>query len=114
MEVALLLYVGVNVWIAVVCFKKGKGVFGMLGIVSIVFPFFIGWFALVGSIRLAKPDSDWATKNYTPGGQKMAEAMARFPENAPETVPETEPVGPPARVPKRWRQYMDSPSNPND
>jgi len=108
MAVALLLYVGLKVWIAVVCFKKGKQVFGMLGIISIVFPFIIGWFAIVGSIRLAKPDSDWATENYELNGPKMAGAIARFPENAPKVALETASAYRPTKVPKRWRSYVDT------
>ena len=45
----------------VISFQKGKPGFGIIGI-------FFGIFAWVGAIRIAKPDSSWARKNYPPGG----------------------------------------------
>ena len=63
----------------VVCFMKGKAGFGWLGIAAVIAPIapLVAWFPIIGTIRLAKPDSSWAIKNYGP--DEMARAMARFP-----------------------------------
>ena len=54
--------------LAVVCLLKGKAMTGILGI-------FIPAVALVGAIRLAKPDSRWAGRYDQP---KLDQARARF------------------------------------
>ena len=38
----------------------------------------IGWFHIFGAIRLAKPDSTWALKNYAEGSDKLHRSEARF------------------------------------
>ena len=50
---------------------KGKVV---MGVVAMLFPL-VG---LIAAIRLAKPDSPWARRRYTPDGKKMAKAERRF------------------------------------
>lgn len=77
--IAIGLYVAIKSFISYICFRKGKPVFGALGLISIPIPLFIGWFAVVGAIRLAKPSSRWALDRYDP--HKMAAARHRFPED---------------------------------
>jgi hypothetical protein len=67
-----------------ICFLKGKPGLGMLGALVIALGFFfaiavpfLGWFPIIGAIRLAKPESSWAARLYNE--QKMANARARFP-----------------------------------
>ena len=49
---------------------KGKFVFGLVGL-------FLPIFAYVGAIRLARPQSPWARRRYSPEGRKMARARER-------------------------------------
>ena len=66
--------------VTVICFLKGKPVFGVLGMVGApVWP-------IIGAIRIAKPDSWWARKKYGP--KKMEIAHRRF---TPQKVQETKP-----------------------
>ena len=58
----------------VVCALKGKYVFAILGLV-------FGIFAIVGAIRLAKPDSWWAQNRYDE--EKLQAASARHPRAVP-------------------------------
>jgi hypothetical protein len=74
MEALLLIYVGLLIWVIVICVQKGKPGMAWLGLLW-------GWTIIIGAVRIAKPNSTWARKNYPPGGQKMAIAMARFPED---------------------------------
>lgn len=60
---------------AVICFLKGKPVFGILGILVLLFGGFSLW-ALIGACRIAKPTSWWARKKYGP--EKMDIAHRRF------------------------------------
>jgi uncharacterized membrane protein len=86
----VVVYVALNLFTALVCYKKGKPVFGTFGLISIVFPLIIGWLALAGAIRIAKPDSDWAREKYrgsAEGDWKMAMAAQRFPQRAPAPSP---------------------------
>ena len=57
--------------VVVISFMKSKPGFGTIGI-------FVGPFAFVAAVRIAKPDSWWAKKYYPPGGYKMRLAMERF------------------------------------
>jgi hypothetical protein len=50
---------------AVICFLKGKPVFGILGVLALLFGGFSLW-ALIGACRIAKPTSWWARKKYWP------------------------------------------------
>jgi hypothetical protein len=63
------------VWAIVVCFQKGKPVFGSLSILAIFFGGMSLW-AITGACRLAKPHSWWARRKYGP--EKMASALRRF------------------------------------
>ncbi len=72
MEAFLVIYVGLAIWVIVICVQKGKAGMAWLGLLT-------GWTIVIGAVRIAKPNSTWARKNYPPGGQKMALAMARFP-----------------------------------
>ena len=60
---------------AVICFLKGKSVFGILGVLALLFGGFNLW-ALIGACRIAKPTSWWARKKYGP--EKMDVAHRRF------------------------------------
>jgi len=60
---------------AVICFLKGKPVFGTLGVLALLFGGFSLW-ALIGACRIAKPTSWWARKKYGP--EKMNIADRRF------------------------------------
>ncbi len=55
----------------VVCFLKGKPGMGIGALLA-------GILAIVGSIRLAKPNSWWARRYYEPDGRKIREARMRF------------------------------------
>jgi hypothetical protein len=59
----------VNLVFVTICALKGKYVFAGVGLV-------LGIFAFVGAIRLAKPESWWARRNYS--GEKLERSMARF------------------------------------
>jgi hypothetical protein len=54
--------------LCLICFLKGKLLWGVLGI-------YIGPVAVVGAIRLAKPDSWWARRRYDP--EKLARSHER-------------------------------------
>lgn len=82
--IAIGLYVVIKAFVSYVCFRKGKPVFGALGLISIPIPLFIGWFAVVGAIRLAKPSSSWASDRYDQ--RKMAAARLRFPDEGEATA----------------------------
>lgn len=70
-----LIFIGLYIYAIVVCFQKGKTTFGWLGIAGLLLPI-LDWFAIVGAIRLAKPDSRWAVERYGPN--KVALAQLRF------------------------------------
>ena len=80
-----------SIFAGVVCFQKGKNVFGWLGIAGLIPPLapFLAPMAVVGALRIAKPNSAWAVKRYMPG--QMQIARDRFPEVA-VPVEETGPV----------------------
>ena len=60
----------VNLFLTVICLLKGKTWSGVLGI-------YISLFAIVGAIRVARPDSAWARRRYPEGSRKLAKAIAR-------------------------------------
>jgi len=74
--------VGVFVWWVVsviICFQKGKPVMAYVGLVC--------WpVACVGAIRIARPDSDYAEKNYPPDSRWMRTALERFPEGGDDDL----------------------------
>ena len=104
----ILLSLAFPIGFAVVCFMKGKWVFGVLSLFGLMF------FGIVGAIRLAKPDSNWA-RRYT--AAQMAEAKRRFPKRAdrvpadwmPVSDPIAEPVAPHPQdsVPYEWEDPAD-------
>lgn len=55
--------------LCVICFLKGKLLWGVLGI-------YIGPVALIGAIRLAKPDSWWSRRRYD--AAKLARSQQRY------------------------------------
>jgi hypothetical protein len=57
--------------LSVVCLLKGKIITGVVGLL-------IGPVSLVGAVRLAKPESWWATHRYTRRPRRAARAAARF------------------------------------
>ena len=87
MEIGVFLILGTAYLIAIyVCFDKGKMTFAWLGIGGLI-PFVtpvLAWFPIVGAIRLARPDSAWAHRRYSP--LEMDEAMRRFSDVAPQPV----------------------------
>ncbi|MEU5995789.1 hypothetical protein ABZ806_43005 [Spirillospora sp. NPDC047418] len=56
--------------VAVVALTKGKVWTGLIGL-------FIGVVAVVGAVRLARPDSLWARRRYRPGSRKERRAVVR-------------------------------------
>ncbi len=72
--------IGLYVWLVIICFLKGKPVFGIIGMFTGIVPF-AGWCLFCGSIRIAKPNSRWARKHYIgDNAGKMAIALSRFPD----------------------------------
>ena len=61
----------VHVVTAVICLAKGKLATGVIGIV-------VPFVALVGAVRLAKPESPWARRRYSERPRKAARAEHRF------------------------------------
>ncbi|MEU4666886.1 hypothetical protein AB0F91_02695 [Amycolatopsis sp. NPDC023774] len=64
-----LLGIAVHLVTALVCLLKGKLATGVLGVV-------VPLIALVGALRLAKPDSAWARRRYA--GRKLDRSRRRF------------------------------------
>lgn len=62
--------VAVNLGFAALCFAKGKLGTGVIGIV-------VPLVALVGAVRLARPNSMWARRRYPDGSTKLARARHR-------------------------------------
>ena len=60
----------VNIALVLISLFKGKIWTGLLGI-------FVPLVALVGAIRLARPDSAWARRRYRPDGKKARRALRR-------------------------------------
>ncbi|WP_433466820.1 hypothetical protein [Spirillospora sp. CA-128828] len=59
-----------NLCVAVIALLKGKVWTGVLGL-------FISVFAIVGAVRLARPDSLWARRRYAEGSRKERRARIR-------------------------------------
>ena len=62
--------VALNLGFVAVCFMKGKLGTGVIGVV-------VPFLALVGSFRLARPQSAWAKRRYPEGSHKLDRAIAR-------------------------------------
>jgi hypothetical protein len=69
--VTILATAAVVLGIAFVAVLKGKYVLAVTGML-------VPFVALVGAIRLAKPDSPWARRRYRPGSAKLARAEHRY------------------------------------
>ena len=69
--IALAVFLGLPTYMTIVCVQKGKTGCAVAG-------WLIGWFHIFGAIRLAKPDSSWAMKNYLEGSDKLHRSEARF------------------------------------
>ena len=69
--VTILATIAVVLAIALVAVLKGKYVLAVTGML-------VPLVALVGAIRLAKPDSPWARRRYRPGSAKLARAQHRY------------------------------------
>ena len=66
-------FIAVFLTSTLICGMKGRWVFLILGVLSIfLFPL-----TIFGAIRIAKPNSYWARKYYTPEMMKLA--LERFP-----------------------------------
>jgi hypothetical protein len=57
--------------LSLICLLKGKVTTGVVGM-------FIGLIALVGAVRLAKPESWWATRRYASRPKRAARAARRY------------------------------------
>jgi hypothetical protein len=118
MPEGLLIISLLSAFAGVVCLQKGKNVFGWLGIAGLIPALapFLAPIAVVGALRIAKPNSAWAVRRYMP--EEMQIARDRFPEVAAsieETVPageETAPVEtispPPSPKPSLSEQFADT------
>jgi hypothetical protein len=63
--------IGVNLVLCVICLLKGKVVTGVIGIA-------VGVVALVGAVRLAKPESWWALRRYATRPRRARRAARRY------------------------------------
>jgi len=63
--------IGINLVLCVICLLKGKVMTGVVGIV-------VGFVALVGAIRLAKPGSWWAKHRYAGKPRRASRAARRY------------------------------------
>jgi hypothetical protein len=63
--------VGINLLLTVTCFLKGKPVVGLVGLL-------VPTVALIGALRLGKPNSQWASWRYSPSSRKRSRAERRF------------------------------------
>jgi hypothetical protein len=61
----------VTLVLSVICLLKGKVTTGVVGMI-------IGLVAFVGAVRLAKPDSWWATRRYASRPRRAARAQRRY------------------------------------
>ena len=68
--VSIAVVLAVNLAFTIICLLKGKVWLGVIGI-------YIGLFAFIGAIRLARPGSPWARRRYADGSRKLARAIAR-------------------------------------
>jgi hypothetical protein len=68
---AFALAVAINLVLVVITIGKGKLVTGMVGAL-------VPLLAIVGAIRLAKPDSRWAKRRYKPDSRKLRRSTERF------------------------------------
>ncbi|TDC55461.1 hypothetical protein E1281_12445 [Actinomadura sp. KC345] len=66
----IVLALTLNACLAVIALLKGKIWTGVLGL-------FVGVVALAGAVRLARPDSPWARRRYSPGSRKEKRARVR-------------------------------------
>ena len=64
-------FLAVDLALSVICLLKGKVTTGVIGV-------FISVVALVGAIRLAKPGSAWAARNYTSRPRRAERAAQRY------------------------------------
>lgn len=84
----------VNLGFSVLTMLKGKPLMGLISL-------FLPALAIIGSIRLAKPDSPWARWKYREGSSKLARSRQRF---GPEYQ-------------ERWNRFRDlfggAPSSPS-
>ena len=78
--VGLLLGQAIGWAFAIVCFLKGKLMWGVFGI-------YIGPIALIGAARLARPDSWWARNRYD--AEKLERSRERYGAEAKVHKPET-------------------------
>jgi len=68
--VPLILSVLVTLGLSTIAVLKGKVVLGLAGML-------VPPLALIGALRLAKPDSPWGRRRYQPGSAKLARCTAR-------------------------------------
>jgi len=76
-----------GVLLAYVCFRKGKLMWGVLGI-------YIPPIGIVGALRLAKPTSAWAKSRYDTA--KLTRSRERYGDETKVFPPPPAPSGPPA------------------
>jgi len=93
MELIALLAFGGYIYSIYVSFRKGKKVFGWLGIGAAILPLapFLIWFPLVGSLRRAKPESAWTTMTGLAGQpSEPTRTATRISANKPAVPAPTE------------------------
>jgi hypothetical protein len=64
--------IAINVAFALVAIAKGKLSTGLIGV-------FVPLVAMIGALRLAKPNSPWAHRLYAQGSRRRARSRARYP-----------------------------------
>jgi hypothetical protein len=69
--------IAITLVLCVICLLKGKVATGVIGIV-------IGPVALVGAIRLAKPESWWAVRRYATRPHRAARSVRRYDQRSME------------------------------
>ncbi|GAA3195211.1 hypothetical protein [Actinocorallia longicatena] len=66
----LAIYLVISLALSIICLLKGKMWAGIFGL-------YVGIFAIVGAMRLARPESPWARKRYPAESKKMRKAVRR-------------------------------------
>ncbi|MFN8151374.1 MAG: hypothetical protein U0R24_09655 [Solirubrobacterales bacterium] len=84
--VSIAITISIGLFLAYICFRKGKLIWGVVGI-------YIQLVGFIGALRLAKPESAWARKHYDE--KKMKRAHKRYAKEAVKHPPAdlTKPKG---------------------
>jgi hypothetical protein len=68
---ALVVVIAIDLVFSTLAILKGKPLLGLFGV-------FVPIASIVGTVRLAAPDSPWARRRYAPDGRRMARSQERF------------------------------------